>query len=312
MAKALTVFIVLTTCIQLSMWAQPGTSAQNPSTARAQATTNQTTFDSPEAAMQALIDAAANNDTAKLSALFGPNGKQILTSGDPQKDQAERQEFSQLAQRKHELQPSSMNKHVRILTIGAEDWPFPVPIVQTNGKWRFETSQGAIEMRARRIGANELDAIEICAGYVEAQRAYATQVRDEHGVLEYAQQIKSSPGKRDGLYWGEGSLVPAGFAEAEILTAASKPKPYHGYYFRVLTSQGPAAPEGQHDYVSKNSMIGGFALVAWPANYGLSGIHTFIVNQDGVVHERDLGPRASNLAAPVNRYDPDKSWMPVN
>jgi len=310
MARALTVFIALTTGMPLSMWAQSGTSAQNPATTNA---ATQATFDSPEAAMEALIDAAANNNTAKLSALFGPNGKQILTSGDPQKDQAERQEFSQLATRKHELQPSSMNKNVRILTIGAEDWPFPVPIVQTNGKWRFETAQGAMEMRARRIGANELDAIEICAGYVEAQRTYAARVRDQHGVLEYAQQIKSSPGKRDGLYWGEGSLVPEGFAGAEILTAAaSKPKPYHGYYFSVLKSQGPAAPEGQHNYVSKESMIGGFALVAWPATYGVSGIHSFIVNQDGAVYERDLGPRASNLTPPVNRYDPDKSWAPVN
>ncbi len=313
MAKALTIFIVLTTGMPLSMWAQPGTSALKPAIGRGQAVSNQTAFDSPEAAMQALIDAAANNDTAQLSALFGPNGKQILTSGDPQKDQAERQEFSQLAKRKHELQPSSMNKNVRILTVGAEDWPFPAPIVQTNGKWRFETAQGAMEMRARRIGANELDAIEICAGYVEAQRAYAAQVRDQHGVLEYAQQIKSSPGKHDGLYWGEGSLVPEGFAEAESLSAAaSKPKPYHGYYFQVLKSQGPAAPEGPHNYVSKESMIGGFALVAWPATYGVSGIHTFVVNQDGVVYERDLGTRASNLTAPVNRYDPDKSWTPVN
>jgi Protein of unknown function (DUF2950) len=304
MAKALTICIVLIAAISLSLWAQTGTRAP----------ANQTTFDSPEEAVQALLKAVAGNDTAQLSALFGPNGKQILTSGDPQKDQAERTEFSQLAQRKHELQPSTLNKNVRILIVGAEDWPFPVPIVQTNGKWSFETSQGAMEMRARRIGANELDAIEICAGYVEAQRAYAAKVRDQHGVLEYAQQIKSSPGKQDGLYWqGEGSLVPEGFAEAESrASAASKPKPYHGYYFLVLKSQGPAAREGQHNYLSKDSMIGGFALVAWPANYGMSGIHTFIVNQDGIVYERDLGAHPANLTAPVNRYDPDKSWMPVN
>jgi hypothetical protein len=169
-------------------------------------------------------------------------------------------------------------------------------------------------MRARKIGANELDAIEICAGYVEAQQTYATQARDKHGMLEYAMQIMSSSGQHDGLYWpGEGSLVPQGFAEAESRTGAtSKPKPYHGYYFRILQSQGPDAPQGQHNYVSKESMIGGFALVAWPAVYGVTGIHTFIVNQDGVVYERDLGPPASNLAAPVTRYNPDKSWMPVN
>jgi hypothetical protein len=292
-ARTLT-FLVLTAGASLSMWAQ--------------AVTQQTAFDSPEAAMQALIDAAGKNDTAQLSALFGPNGKQLLTSGDPQKDKAERQEFSELAARRHELQASTLNAKVRIIMIGSEDWPFPVPIVQANGKWRFETSQGAIEMRARKIGANELDAIEICAGYVEAQQAYASQVRDKHGVLEYAQQIMSSPGEHDGLYWpGGGALVPQGFAEAESRTGASKPKPYHGYYFRVLKSQGPDAPQGQHIYVSKESMIGGFALVAWPAVHGVTGVHTFIVNQDGIVYERDLG-----TAAPVTRYNPDKSWTPVN
>jgi len=313
-SKTLTFLVVLTAVVPLSMWAQPRPPAPNPDRARAQGGTNQTTFDSPEAAMQALIDAAAKNDTGQLSALFGPNGRQILTSGDPQKDKAEREEFSRLANRKHELQPSTMNPNVRILIVGAEDWPFPVPIVQTNGKWRFETAQGAIEMRARRIGANELDAIEISAGYVEAQQAYAAQVRDQHGLLEYAQQIMSSPGKQDGLYWqGEGSLVPAGFAEAESrIGPASKPKPYHGYYFHILKSQGPDAPEGRHTYVSKESMIGGFGLVAWPAMYGVTGIHTFIVNQDGIVYERDLGRPTSNLTPPVNRYNPDKSWTPVN
>jgi len=272
----------------------------------------QTAFDTPEAAVQALMDAVSKNDSAKLSALFGASARQVLTSGDPQKDKAEREEFSQLASRKHELQPSTMNHDVMILTVGAEDWPFPVPLLRTNGKWRFDTDQGRIEMRARRIGANELDAIEVCAGYVEAQQAYAAQDRDKNGMLKYAQQIMSSAGKHDGLYWeGEGSLVPVGFAEAESHNGP-KPKPYHGYYFHILKSQGSNAPGGQHSYLSKDSMIGGFALVAWPAEYGVTGIHTFIVNQDGVVYERDFGMPTSNLAAPVNRYDPDKSWVTVN
>lgn len=291
------VFSVMTTSVPVSLWAQP-------------AAPSQSAFHSPQAAAQALIDAASKNDTAQLSVLFGPNARQILSSGDPAKDKAEREEFSQLAARKHELQPSTLNPNVMILTIGAEDWPFPVPILRSNGKWRFDTTQGRVEMRARRIGANELDAIEICAGYVDAQQAYSTKARDEHEMLEYAQQIKSSPGKRDGLYWqGSDSLVPEGFAEAESRAgSASKPKPYHGYYFRVLKSQGPDAPGGQHNYLSKDSMIGGFALVAWPAEYGVTGIHTFIVNQDGIVYESDLGAGAPT----VTRYNPDQSWMSVH
>jgi hypothetical protein len=271
-------------------------------------------FDSPEAATQALIDAAAKNDTAQLTKIFGPNGQQVLSSGDAAKDQAERQEFSQLVQRKHKLEQSTLNMNVMILTVGEEDWPFPVPLVRTNGKWRFDATEGKVEMRARRIGADELDAIEICSGFVEAQKAYATKVRDQHGVLEYANQIMSSSGKQDGLYWrGAGSLVPEGFAAAEIRAgSASKAKPYHGYYFRVLQSQGPDAPGGPHNYASKDSMFGGFALVAWPSDYGVTGIHTFIVNQDGMVYERDMGKPASNLTAPVTRYNPDKSWLPVD
>jgi hypothetical protein len=275
--------------------------------------TAQTAFDSPQEAAQSLIHAAAGNDTAQLAALFGPSGKQFLTSGDPGKDQAEREEFSKLASGKHELQQSTLNPKVMILTIGSEDWPFPLPLLESNGKWRFDAAQGKIEMRARTIGANELDAIEICAGYVEAQQAYASQARDQHGMLEYAPQLMSSSGKRDGLYWqGPGSLVPGAYAAAEIRAgSSSNPKPYHGYYFRVLKSQGPDAPNGEHNYSTKDSMIGGFGLVAWPAEYGVSGIHTFIVNQDGVVHERDMGAPSSNLTPTVTRYNPDKSWMPV-
>ncbi len=277
----------------------------------------QRTFDSPEAAAQALIDATSNNDAAALSALFGPNGNTILTSGDPQQDKTEREEFAQSAARKHQLEPSSLNSNVRILVVGDQDWPFPVPIVQSNGKWSFDTAQGVIEMRARKIGANELDAIEICSGYVAAQQAYAAQDRDNDGMLEYAQRIMSSPGKQDGLYWpgSAQSLVPQQFAEADVEGpggTGSPAKPYHGYYFHVLKAQGPNTPEGQHSYMAKDSMIGGFALEAWPAQYGVTGIHTFIVNQDGVVYEKDLGRPANNLTPPVTQYDPDDSWIPVD
>jgi hypothetical protein len=274
------------------------------------------TFDSAEAAAQALMQAAEKDDVAGLSALFGPTGKAVLTSGDPEQDKRERAEFVRLARNKHQLEPDQMNAAVMILSIGSEDWPFPVPIVRSENKWSFDASQGVVEMRARRIGANELDAIEICAGYVAAQMEYATQDRDNHKILAYAQRIASTKGMHDGLYW-EGnpeSLVPKGFAEAALdpgQASAANRTPYHGYYFRVLKAQGPNAETGQHNYMVKDLMIGGFGLVAFPARYGVSGIHTFIVSQDGVIYEKDLGSPATSAAAMVTRYDPDKSWTRV-
>jgi hypothetical protein len=272
------------------------------------------TFDSAETAAQALMEAAEKDDVAGLAALFGPAGKDVLTSGDAEQDKKERAEFARLARGKHQLEPDQMNAAVTILSIGSEDWPFPVPIVRNKGKWNFDASQGAVEMRARRVGANELDAIEICAGYVEAQMEYAARDRENHKTLTYAQHIASTKGRHDGLYW-EGnsqSLVPKGFADAAVETGpAGARKPYHGYYFRVLKAQGPNAAEGQHNYIVKDLMIGGFALVAFPAHYGISGIHTFIVNQDGFIYEKDLGNQTAGAATAVTRYDPDKSWKRV-
>ncbi len=273
------------------------------------------TFDSAEAAAQALMETAEKDDVAGLAALFGPN-EAVFSSGDPDQDKKERAEFVILAHNKHQLEPDPMNAAVMILSIGSEDWPFPVPIVRNKDKWSFDSSQGAVEMRARRIGAHELDAIEICAGYVEAQMEYASQDRENQKMLTYAQRIVSTEGRHDGLYWEGDSeaLVPKGFAEAAVepgRAAAAKLKPYHGYYFRVLKAQGPNAEEGQHNYVVKDSMIGGFGLVAFPAHYGLSGIHTFIVNQDGVIYEKDLGNPATSASTTVTRYDPDKSWTRV-
>jgi Protein of unknown function (DUF2950) len=274
------------------------------------------TFDSAEAAAQALMQAAEKDDVAGLSGILGPAGKSVLTSGDAEQDKKERAEFARLARDKHELEPDEMNAAVTILAVGSEDWPFPVPIVRSKGKWSFDAAQGAVEMRARRIGANELDAIEICSGYVAAQMEYAAQDRDNHKMLAYAQHIVSAKGLHDGLYW-EGnseSLVPKGFAEAAVETGrapAAQLKPYHGYYFRVLKAQGPNAEGGQHNYVVKDWMIGGFGLVAFPAHYGASGIHTFIVNHDGSIYEKDLGNPAASASTTVIRYDPDKSWTRV-
>jgi hypothetical protein len=279
-----------------------------PAPARA-AAVQQKTFDTPEAAVQALINAAAANDTAALNAIFGNKGEAILTSGNPAQDKSEREEFARIAQHKYQIESDTMNRDRKILGIGDEDWPFPAPIVKVNGKWIFDSGMGATMMRARRIGANELDAIEICAGFAEAESQYV----DQHGGKQYAQRMLSAPGKDDGLYSDAHPLVPRQFAEAAVDGISNtKPKRYHGYYFKLLTEQGPDAPGGRHSYLVKDSLLGGFALLAWPAEYGVSGVHAFMVNQDGVVYQADLGRPASPQLAPVARFNPDQYWKPVN
>jgi len=268
----------------------------------------QHTFDSAEAAVQALIDATSKNDSAELASVLGSKGQGLLTSGDASRDQAERHEFAQLASARHKLEPAGMKAGTMILVVGDQDWPFPVPLVRVDQRWRFDARLGALELRARRVGGNELDAIEICAGYVEAQQTYAAEHRSGAATMEYARAIVSSPGQKNGLY---PDLVPEGFADAAMEapggTAGHKAKPYHGYYFRVLKEQGPNAPGGSHKYVAGKYMIGGFALVAWPAEYGVTGVHTFMVNQDNTVYEKDLGPQTATLAPALVRYDPDSS-----
>jgi Protein of unknown function (DUF2950) len=246
----------------------------------------QKTFETPEAAAQALINAASKNDAATLTGLLGPSGRAMLTSGNAKQDEAERQEFAKIANEKHHLEQSSMNSHVRILLIGDQDWPFPIPLVEERQRWRFDSARGSMEMQARELGANELDAIEACAAYVSAQQSYAEHKRSAAGTQEYAENISSLP-------------VPKEFAAA---SAPNPTRPYHGYYFRVLKS-------GRHPYVAGNVMLGGFAIMAWPAQYGVTGVHTFIVNQTGVVYEKDRG---AHPTAEVTRYDPDPSWMPVD
>jgi hypothetical protein len=268
-------------------------------------------FDSPETAAQAAIEAAEKHDSARLSAIFGPGAKDVLTSGDAAQDRAEQSEFAQLARAKHRFEICPINANRAVLAIGEEDWPFPVPIVLAGGKWSFDASVTPTEMRARRIGTDELDAIEICHGYVEAQIAYASQDREKDGMLKYASHLTSTPGHRDGLYWEGASepLVPESFAQAAWEDVQKgQAKPYHGYYFRILDGQGSNAPGGAHNYRIKNKLIGGFGLVAWPAEYGVTGIHTFIVNQNGVVYQKDIEPVAGKPSAPITRFDPDNSW----
>jgi hypothetical protein len=270
-------------------------------------------FNSPEAAAQALIQAASQNNTGQLATIFGPQGQRTLSSGSSVQDEAECRQFAQMAQAKHRLEFDQNNPNRAFLLVGSDEWPFPAPIVKTAGGWVFDPSLAAVEMKARRIGANELDAIEISSGFVTAQHQYASQPRDQHKIREYAQQIMSSPGQHDGLYWTGDSppLVPRGLAEADLSGANPNPKPYHGYYFKVLKSQGADAMGGQHLYVVKDMMFGGFALVAWPAQYGVTGVHTFVVNQRGHVYEKDLGPKTTSLAPSMRTYNPDNSWTDV-
>jgi hypothetical protein len=188
-----------------------------------------------------------------------------------------------------------------------------VPIVEKDGKWSFEPAQGELEVRARRIGANEIDIIDMCAGFVQAEMQYAEADRDKDGILEYAEFLMSAPGKDDGLYSATAARIPKAFAEAEVRAGRIKPVPYHGYYFHVLTSQAAAQHGGTHNYILQGKhMMGGFALVAWPSQYGVTGVHTFIVNQDGVVYEKDLGKPPSNMAPPLRAFAPDKSWSRVD
>jgi len=270
-------------------------------------------FETPDAAAKAVIAAADANNETELNEIFGAN-KAILSSGDPEQDKQERAEFAKMARDRYRIEKDPMNLHRVILDIGPDDWPFPVPIIEVNGKWSFSSEQGELEVRARRIGANELDTIETLAAAVNAEQQYAREDRDADGILEYAEYIMSSPGKADGLYSDKSSYdLPKEFGAAEVRPGKARPTPYHGYYFRVLASQGPNAPGGAHKYVVDGKhMMAGFAFVAWPAEYGVTGVHTFIVNRDGDIFEKDLGKPASNLTTPVRSYDPDKSWKPVD
>src|ERR1019366_7832637 len=275
---------------------------------------SQRTFATPQEAVQATIDAAERNDTAALLQLFGPEGKDIVESGDPAEDKDLRTEFARSAHEKLQIDRDPFRPDRVEFTVGEQEWPFPVPVVLRSGRWQLDSASGRIEILARRIGRNELNAMEVCRGYAEAQMEYAAGARDGDRVLKYAQKIASTPGKQDGLY-AEGvpdSLVSRTFAAAANQSAESKkPEPYHGYYFRVLRSQGPDAAGGAFDYVVKGKMIGGFALIAWPAEYGVSGIRTLLINHEGLVYEKDLGAATAIAARQMTRLNPDKSWRPV-
>jgi len=273
-------------------------------------------FANPEAAANALVDAAEKYDVATLDAIFGPAGKEIVHTGEPARDKEIAQKFAEQARMKMELSLDPTTKRRAFLTVGNDDWPFPVPIVKTGNTWSFDSKAGLQEILARRIGRNELDAIQIARGYVEAQHEYAMEKHDNSKVNQYAQRIIATPGKQDGLAWQNPDGTwdgPVGENVARAIERGytTRTEPYHGYFFKVLKGQGPAAPLGQMDYVVNGAMIGGFALIAVPAEYGVTGVKTFIVSNDGVVYEKDLGANTDQLAQKIERFNPDRTWSPV-
>ncbi len=237
-----------------------------------------------------------------------------MQSGDATEDKASRAQFAALARQMMQVETDPHHDRATII-VGPDDWPMPVPIVLDKGKWRFDPAVGRVEVLARRVGRNELTAIEVCRAYVEAQMEYASRDRTTSGILQYAQKILSTPGRKDGLYWeGEpDNLVSKAFADASaaMMAEGKKPMPYHGYYFHFLKAQGPEVEGGAMDYVVKGKMIGGFALVAYPDEYGVSGIKTFLVSHRGKVYEKDLGSTTGVLARQMTRFNPDKSWKVV-
>jgi hypothetical protein len=271
-------------------------------------------FDTPQQAAEALTRAAESYDVPTLLAIFGPDGKDFVSSSDPVHDKSIAASFAAKAQEKHLVNMDPKSKARAVLSVGSDDWPFPVPIVRRGSKWYFDSKQGHNEILFRRIGANELDAIQICRGFVVAQKEYASEVHDNSGVNQYAQKIISTPGKQDGLYWQNADGTPGGPISEAVARAIQegyspgKTSGYHGYYFKVLRGQGPAAKLGQLDYVVEGVMIGGFALVAFPAEYRVTGVKSFMISYDGILYEKDFGPNTANIVQHMGRYNPDKSW----
>ena len=274
-------------------------------------------YATPEEAVKELIASMKSGDAKAMMAVLGQGSKDIVQSGDAVADKAGRERFVKSYEEANLLEKSGDSKVV--LSTGKDNWPFPIPIVRDAAGWRFDAKQGREEILNRRIGRNELSAIQAAQAYVDAQREYylSNPLRDK--LLHYAQRLVSTPGKRDGLYFptkaGERpSPLGPGFDRAKAQgyergkDAAGKPVPYHGYYYRILKRQGPDAPGGAYDYVAQGRMIGGFALVAYPASFGNSGVMTFLVSHDGVVYEKDLGPETAAAAQKITQFNPDKSW----
>jgi hypothetical protein len=278
----------------------------------------QKTFATPAEAVNALMKAAEDGNQDEMLAILGDDGKEVVYSGDDIQDKTGREAFVKAYKAKHAL--VAQDSKTRILQVGTKNWSMPIPIVNDAGKWRFDTAAGKQELLYRRIGHNELGAIAACRGYIAAQQDYAAESHDGLPAGLFAQKLRSDPGKQNGLYWetAEGEPPsPAGplLAEAEEQgygsSSPGKPQPYHGYFYRLLKAQGSAAKGGAKSYLVDGQLTSGVALVAYPAEYRTSGVMTFIINQDGVVYEKDLGEKTSELAGTMTEYNPDKSWKKV-
>jgi hypothetical protein len=276
----------------------------------------QQAFQAADEAANALVNAAKTGDPKAIIAVLGPDGEDIVSSGDAVADAVTREKFVGAYEAKHQIEMDGDNKAVMI--IGQDDFPLPIPLVRKDGVWKFDTTAGRDEILARRIGKNELDATQACLAYVDAQNDYAEKDRTGSGVHTYAQRIVSEPGKKDGLYWqtsqGEdpsplGDLVAEATRQGYRVGAGRAP--FHGYYFKILTKQGAAASGGELEYVVHGRMIGGFALVAYPAEYRNSGVMTFIVNHAGAVYQKDLGPETAKFAEAMTSFNPDRTWQKV-
>jgi len=308
--------VVMVGALFLSALVLASARQSTPKAAPAPAGVDAKMFNTLQQAADELIEAAQKFDVHALEEIFGSNGDDIVLSGEYPQDRQRATDFAAEAREKKNVSVDPKKGNRAFLLVGNEDWPFPVPLVKSGDKWYFDARAGRQELLHRRIGANELDAVDICRGYVDAQYEYAFQPREGFNVNQYAQRIISNTAKQDGLGWQnqDGSWGgPIGEKIARAIEQGYSPgaEPYHGYFFKILKGQGPAAPLGQMDYVVKDLMIGGFALVAAPAEHGETGIKTFIVSQDGVVYEKDLGPGTLNEFQNMERFNPDQSWIPV-
>ncbi len=300
---------ILSGALATASSSKPKSSEQTPAAAAAA----QKGFASPKAAADALVQAAADFNVASLTEILGPDGEDLVASKDTVRDKNNAETFATEAREKLTVTVDPKNANRATIAVGSDAWPLPVPIVKRAGQWYFDSKAGRQEILYRRIGANELDAIQVCRGFVEAQEDYAAERHDGSEVNQYAQKIISTPGKHDGLAWqnADGSWGgPIGENVAKALEEgySSKAQPFHGYYFKVLKGQGKDAPLGQMDFVVNGAMIGGFALAAAPADYRVTGVQTFIVSYEGVVYQKDLGPDTLKTFQAMELYNPDKTW----
>ena len=278
------------------------------------APTSQEQFNSPKEAAEKLIAAAASYDVPALKQILGSDAEDLVSSGDPVMDKNRAEAFAEKAKERHVIEKDPDDPNRAILSVGKDDFPVPIPIDKQHGKWAFNTKVGKQEIINRRVGENELDAIDVCRGFVDAQDEYASEKHDGATINQYAQKIISTPGKQDGLAWKneDGSWDgPIGETIAKAIEEgySKQGQPYHGYYFKVLKGQGPAAPMGEMDFMVNGAMIGGFALAAAPAEYRVTGVQTFIVGPSGVVYQKDLGPDTLKAFQEMDRYNPDESWQ---